>query len=99
MELFQTRLDCLSFSLESRLLQQGKHILLVGFYPRLIEGIYFEHIATNPYCLLKEVEELTDVVSIELGKYDANVGNASIDVGDAHSEFGHLIDFVDTLAS
>ena len=71
--------------LESRLLilvaglaEQGEHILLVAFDAGLVEGIDAEQIAGDRACLLKEVDQITEVVFIHLIDGENDIGNAAV---------------------
>ena len=78
--LFQSALDGLRLSLVARFAQQCKHILLVGLYTRLIEGIDFEEQTAHAAGTLKEIDELTEVILIELRHDDADVRHSAIHV-------------------
>ena len=57
-----------SFSLRfvTRLAEEGKHVALVVFYTGLVERIHTEHETADAATDFEEVDELTDVVSIQL---------------------------------
>jgi hypothetical protein len=95
---FQTSLDCLCLGLVTGLAEEGKHVALVVLYTGLVEGVNSEYITAYAATLLEEVEQLADVVFIELGHYDAEVGYATIDVCEEGTELGHLVYLVDVLA-
>ena len=62
--LFQACLNSLSFFFVTRFFKQSKHVLFVGFYTGLVKWIYFQQVATDTACFFKEVNKLTNVVSI-----------------------------------
>ena len=82
------------FGLIARLAEEGKHVLLVGFHTGLVERIHAKYEARDAAGALEEVDELAEVVGIEFGHDDAEVGHAAIDVGQLRAEFGHLVHLV-----
>ena len=61
--LCQTLFNSLGICLIARLVKQGKHVLLVGLYTRLVEWVNTQYVTADATANLKEVDELADVAS------------------------------------
>ena len=89
----------MSKSTASRLIEQGEHVLLVGLHTRLVEGVHAKQVTTDTAGNLKEVDHLSEVALVEAWHRDADVRNTTIDMSQTGAEFGHLVYFVNALAS
>ena len=98
MECF-TLLDGLAVFLVAGFVEQGEHVLLVGLYTGLVEGVDAQHVTADATTDLEEVDELADVVFVELGNADTDVGYTTVDVSQTGTQFSHLVHLVDALAS
>ena len=83
--LFQPLPDRLRLGLVAGFLQQGEHILLIGLDTRLIEGIHPQQVAADTARLLEEIEQCAQCVRRNLGNFDAEVGNAAVDMRQLHA--------------
>ena len=92
-------MDSLALCLISGFVEQCKHILLVSLHARLVEWIDTKHIATDAAGYLKEIDELSDVILVELWHGDVNIGHAAIHMSQLGTQFCHLVHFIHTLAS
>ncbi len=97
--LSQTSLDGFGGLLVARFLEESEHVLLVGLYAGLVEGVNTEHVAADAASLLEEVDELAEVVLVEGRDLDLDVWHAAIGMGEESAELSHLVDLVYTLAS
>ena len=59
------------------LTEEGKHILLVSFHTRLVEGIDTKEVAMNTAAKFEEVDELAEVVGVEAVNSYTNIRNAA----------------------
>src|SRR3712207_4024464 len=98
MYLLQSLTYCLAFSLITGLVEQGKHILLVGLYTRLIEGVDLLEQAADTASYLKEVDKLAEVICGKFRNADENIGYSAIHMGHASTELGHFVDLIHTLS-
>lgn len=96
--LLQSCADRFGFSFVTRLVEQGKHILLVSLYTRLVEGIDTQQVTADAASLFKEVEQAADAFLGQCGYRDAHVGYATVYVSQLSAQFGHFVDFIHTLA-
>src|SRR3712207_4880769 len=81
----------------ARLIEQGKHILLVGLYTRLVEWVYLHEQTADATGFLEEVYHLSEVVLVQCGYNHAHVGHATIDMSQTGAQLGHLVHLVDAL--
>ena len=79
-QLAESCLDSLRFLFVTGLVEESKHVALVVLYTRLVEGVNAQYITANTATLFEEIEQLTDVVFVELGHYDTEVGYTTINV-------------------
>src|SRR3712207_1941749 len=98
MNRLQSLAYCLALCLITGLVKQGKHILLIGLYTRLIEGINLLKQAADTASYLKEVDELAKIVCRKFGNVDENVRYSTVHMGHASAKFGHFIDFIHTFS-
>ena len=94
----QTRFEGFGFGFVTGFAEEGEHVLLVSFDTGLVEGVDVEEQTAHTAGAFEEVDELSEIVLVELGEDDAQVGHAAVDVSDARTEFGHLVHFVHALA-
>ena len=66
--------------LVARLAEQREHILLVGFHAGLIERIDPERITAHAAGLLEEIEQRSQIILVELGQLDPDIGHAPVDI-------------------
>ena len=76
--LAQLGLDGLALGLVARLVEQGKHVFLVGLDTWLVERVHIEDVAAHAASLLKEVDELAQVLLLEGRHGDEQVGHATV---------------------
>ena len=62
----QSCADCLALLLVAWLVKECEHVLLVCLYTWLVEWVHAKNVAADTATDLKEVEQLTDVVLVEL---------------------------------
>ena len=96
--LAETGFDGFGFFFVAGFCEEGEHVALVGLDTGLVEGVHTEDVAADTASLLEEVDELAEVFLFKCGKGDEDVGDTTVDVCDAGTEFSHLVDFVDVLA-
>lgn len=96
--LSQSCLDGFGFLFVTRLVQQGEHILLVGFHTRLVERINPQQVAADAACFLKEVQQSAETFLVQCGDHDAHVGYATVYVSQLCAEFRHLVHLVHVLS-
>ena len=94
----EASLDGFRFGFVTGLAEEGKHILLVGFDTGLVEGIDVEQQTAHAAGPFEEVDELTEVVLVEFGHHDAQVGHTTVHVGQLGAEFGHLVHLIHAFA-
>ena len=73
--------------------KQSKHIPLIGFYTRLVERIYPQHISTDATSKLEEIDKLAERIFIDDGEFDAHHWYATIAMRLNSSLFCTVIDF------
>ena len=91
-------LNGLALCLVTRLVKKSEHVLLVSLNTRLVERIDLLKESADAASLLKEVDELTEVVSVKLRHVDADVRHTAVNVSEACAQLCHLVDLVHTLA-
>src|SRR3712207_4535470 len=96
--LCQSFLDGFAFCFVAGLVEQGKHVFLVSLYARLVERVYTENVAADATCYLEEIDELSDVILVELGNADADVGHTAVYMRQPCAQFGHFVHFVYALS-
>ena len=72
----QTLLYSLALSLVTGLVEQRKHVLLISFHTRLVEGIHTEEVAADATGNLEEVDKLSDVILVEGRNMETQIGYA-----------------------
>src|SRR5574344_393320 len=92
-------LNSLALSLITRLVEQCEHILLVSLHTWLIECVDTQHTTTDAASLLKEINQLTQVILIKLRHAHTHVRHTTINMGQLCTQFSHLVDLVNTFAS
>lgn len=96
--LLETGFDGFGFFLVAGFCKEGKHVALVGFHAGLVEGIDTEDVAADAASFLEEVDELAEIFLLDSGDGHEDVGHSAVNVGDAGTEFSHLVYFVDVFA-
>ena len=81
------------------LVEEGKHVFLVGLHAGLVEWVDAEHITAHAAGFLEEIDELSQVLLGECWQCDEHAGNAAINVSQTGAEFCHLVHLVNALAS
>ena len=61
----------------ARLSKQSKHVLLISFHARLIEGIHAQNVTAYAYRKFEEIEELAQAVLVLAGNIDTKIRNIS----------------------
>ena len=98
MLLCQTLFDFTALFLVARFVKECKHVLLVCFDSWLVERIDVDELSADATALLKEVNELTEIVLVKAWYADTQIRYAAIDVYKLSTEFCHVVDFVDMTA-
>ena len=75
----------------ARLVQQSEHVLLVGFHARLVEGIHTQDVAADAASLFEEVKQTADAFLVEGRDGEAQVGHATVHVGQLGTKLSHLV--------
>ena len=97
-KLFQFFLNSFAFLFVARLVEQRKHIFLVGFYTRLVKRIYIEDISADATSFLEEINDFAEASFGEFGEGDVDVRHTAVHVSEHGAEFCHLVHLVDTLS-
>ena len=94
----QSLTNCLRCLFVAGLVEEGKHIFLVSLHAGLIERIDTQDVTADATRLLKEVDQLSEVVLVEFGNLDANLRNAAVEVCEWCAEFSLFVDKINTLS-
>ena len=71
--------------------QEGRHILLVGLYSRLVERIESEDIGAYSTGILKELEKTSEVIGTEFFNAYLKLGYSSVYVSQFCTQLGHCV--------
>ena len=96
--ILQALLDSFALCLITWLVEQCEHILLVCLNTRLVEWVHLFQETADTASLLEEVDQLTEVVSVQLWYVNQDIRNTTVNVSQASTEFSHLVHLIHTLA-
>ena len=80
------------------LAQQREHVLLVSLHAGLVEGVHVEQVTADGASHLEEINQFAKDACRDFGDDDADVGHATVLVGQNGAQFGFVVHLADALA-